>query len=140
MGRRQAVALLALVGLLLSVYLTLHQLGMIGSLACGPGGGCERVQASRWAYIAGIPVAAVGVAGYLAIVVVALWGVQRPDDRAPVRWLVVLAAGGVLFSLYLTYLEAFVIHAWCRWCLTSAAIIVMIFAISVWEGRGRARV
>lgn len=134
MGRRQAVALLALIGLLVSVYLTLHQLGMIGPLACGTGG-CERVQASRWAYLASVPVAAVGVAGYLAILVVAMWGLQRPGDRGPARWLVLLAAGGVLFTLYLMYLEAFVIHAWCRWCLGSAAIITLILAASLLDLR-----
>jgi len=132
--RRQAVALLALIGLLVSVYLTLHQLGMIGPLACGTGG-CERVQASRWAYIAGVPVAAAGVAGYLAILVVAMWGLQQPGDGRPARWLVLLGAGGVLFTLYLTYLEAFVIHAWCRWCLGSATIIVLILVASLFDLR-----
>ena len=131
MRYRQAVALLALIGLLISVYLTLHQLGLIGTLACGTGGGCERVQASRWAYVAGIPVAAFGVAGYLAILAMALWGLQRPDDAKPAFWLAALSGAGVLFTLYLSALEAFVIHAWCRWCLGSAAVIVLILATSL---------
>jgi uncharacterized membrane protein len=133
MRLRQAAALLALLGTLVSAYLTLHQLGLIGSLACGPGGGCERVQASRWAWIGGVPVAAVGLAGYLALLAVALVGLgerwlNRPE---PARWLTALSLVGVLFTAYLTYLEAFVIRDWCRWCLASAAIIIAVFAVSL---------
>jgi uncharacterized membrane protein len=134
MRYRQAVALMALIGLLLSVYLTLHQMGLLGPLACGPGGGCERVQASRWAYIAGIPVAAFGVVGYLGILVAALWGVQQ-GGTTPTRWLVALSGGGVLFTLYLKALEAFVIHAFCRWCIVSAILIALIFVTSLLDLR-----
>lgn len=137
MRSRQAVAVLALVGLLLSAYLTLHQLGFTGPLVCGGSDSCDRVQSSRWAYLAGVPVAAVGLGGYLVILAVALWGVQRPDDPRPGRWLVALAAGGVAFSAYLTALEAFVIHAWCWWCVGSAVIIMIVFALSLVGMRGR---
>jgi uncharacterized membrane protein len=132
-----AVALVALLGLLLSVYLTLHQLGVLGNLACGDSGGCEKVQASRWAYLAGIPVAAFGVGGYLAILAAALVGLQERwlESATPARWLAGLSGAGVLFSLYLMALEAFVIDAWCRWCLVSAALITLIFAISLVEWR-----
>ena len=137
MQRRMAVALLALVGLLLSVYLTLHQLGMLGALACGGSGSCEKVQASRWAYVAGIPVAAFGVGGYLAILAAALAGLQDrwAEQVTPARWLVLLSSAGVLFTLYLIALEAFVIHAWCRWCLGSSVIIGLIFVLSVLDWR-----
>jgi uncharacterized membrane protein len=137
MQRRMAVALLALLGLLLSVYLTLHQLGLLGDLACGAGGGCEKVQASRWAYVAGIPVAAFGVGGYLAILTAALVGLQErwADSATPARWLVLLSGGGVLFTVYLKALEAFVIHAFCRWCIVSAVIIALIFLLSLLDRR-----
>jgi uncharacterized membrane protein len=137
MTRRMAVALLALLGLLLSVYLTLHQLGYLGNLACGAGGGCEKVQASRWAYVAGIPVAAFGVAGYLAILVAALAALQErwAEGVTPARWLVLLSGAGVLFTVYLKALEAFVIHAFCRWCIVSAVCIAIIFALSLWDWR-----
>jgi len=137
MQRRMAVALLALLGLLLSVYLALHQMGLLGNLACGVGGGCEKVQASRWAFIAGIPVAAFGVGGYLAILVAALAGLQERwlDSATPARWLVLLSGAGVLFTAYLMGLEAFVIHAWCRWCLGSAAVIALIFVLSLFDRR-----
>lgn len=131
MRARQAAALLALVGVLLSAYLTLHQLGFTGPLACGGSDECDRVQASRWAWIVGVPVAAVGLGGYLVILAAALWGVQRPDDPRPRRWLAALATAGVAFTAYLSALEAFVIHAWCRWCLASAALILLIFGLSL---------
>ncbi len=132
-----AVALLALLGLLLSVYLTLHQLGVLGTLACGDSGGCETVQASRWAWIGPIPVAAFGVGGYLAILAAALAGLQERWERsaAPARWLVVLSGAGVLFTVYLKALEAFVIHAFCRWCIVSAGLIALIFVVSLVEWR-----
>jgi uncharacterized membrane protein len=137
MQRRMAVALLALVGLLLSVYLALHQLGMLGALACGGSGSCEKVQASRWAYIAGVPVAAFGVGGYLALLVAALVGLKDrwQESGTPASWLVMLSGVGVLFSLYLKALEAFVIHAFCRWCIASAVLIALIFVVSVLDWR-----
>lgn len=122
-------ATLALVGLLISLYLWLWKIGALGLLACGDGA-CETVQLSPWAQIAGIPVALFGVVGYLAILVVSLAGLQEPVVRR--RWptdaIVVLAGVGVAFSAYLTYLEAAVIHAWCRWCIVSAVVIIAIFA------------
>jgi uncharacterized membrane protein len=131
MRHRQVAALLALLGLLLSAYLTLHQLGLTGPLACGGSGSCDKVQASRWAYVAGVPVAAIGFGGYLAILAAAVWGVQRLDDPRPTRWLLALSALGLAFTAYLMALEAFVIHAWCRWCLASTGLIGAIFATSL---------
>ena len=125
-------ALLALVGLLLSAYLTLWRFGFMGPLQCGTGG-CEVVQTSAWASLLGVPVAAIGLAGYGALLGVALWGLSPAgaERREPTGWLLALAGGGVAFTAYLTYLEAFVIDAWCRWCLGSAAIIVGIFAAAL---------
>jgi len=125
-------AALALVGLLVSLYLWLWKIGVLGALACGDGG-CERVQLSPYAQVAGIPVALLGVVGYLAIFAVSLAGLQDPFIRR--RWptdaVVLLAGIGVAFSGYLTYLEAAVIHAWCRWCLVSVVIIVTIFGAAL---------
>jgi uncharacterized membrane protein len=117
-------AMLALVGLLLSLYLFFWKVGLLGPLACGEGT-CEQVQLSPYGQIGGIPVAAFGVVGYLAILAVSLAGLQgaNVDRRWPTDALLAFSLGGVAFTAYLTYLEAFVIHAWCRWCLGSAAII-----------------
>lgn len=137
MTHRMAAAILGLVGLLVSLYLWLWKVGALGALACGDGG-CETVQLSPYAYVFGIPVALLGMFGYLAILVVALAGLQPrfAAARWPTDLLLVLATGGVAFSAWLTYLEAAVIHAWCRWCIGSAAIIVAIFG-AVLAGRLR---
>lgn len=131
---RMAVALLSLVGILVSGYLTLHRLGLIGRLYCGASGSCETVQASSYSAILGVPVAYVGLAGYLVILAVALAGLQprwASDPRVPTA-LVTLSAVGVAFSVYLSVLEEFVIHAWCRWCIASAVVITLtlLFAIA----------
>lgn len=132
MRRRQAIALLALAGLFVSLYLWLHKLGLIGVLQCGTGG-CDTVQASRYADFLGLPVALYGVIGYAVLFAVSLRAVQRPD--APPRrsdlTLAVLASLGFVFTVYLTAVELFVIHAVCRWCLGSAAIITVIMMLSL---------
>lgn len=136
---RMIVAVLALVGLLLASWLTLYKLGYVGSLQCVVGS-CERVQNSPWGTFLGLPVAAWGVGGYAGIFVVALLGVQPrwAGERWPALLLFALAAGGLAFTAYLTYLEAAVIHAWCQWCLVSAGIITLIFLLTL-PGLRRAR-
>lgn len=134
MRHRMTAAVLALCGLLLSAYLLLHRFGLVGELACGPGGGaCERVQASRYADFIGVPVAAYGVAGYLALLIVALVGLQPAwlERRGPTVALAAFSGLGVAFTAYLKYLEIFRIHAICRWCLGSAVIIVLILVASL---------
>jgi uncharacterized membrane protein len=133
MRYRQAIALLALVGLFVALYLWLHALGFGGAIRCGTSGGCETVQTSQWAVFLGMPVAFYGVVGYLAVLVVAL-AALRPAALPQRGWntlLAALASVGFLFTLYLTYLELFVIHAICRWCVGSAAIITLIWIVSV---------
>jgi uncharacterized membrane protein len=129
---RMAIALLALVGLLVALYLSLFKLGYLGAIQCSIGG-CEKVQASQWALFLGQPVALWGVGAYAAILVLALVGVQ--PRFAGARWVALTLFGfsavGVVFSAYLTYLEAFVIHAWCQWCVVSAILITLIFLLSI---------
>jgi len=134
MRYRQAIALLALVGLFVALYLWLHALGFGGAIKCGASGGCETVQTSPWAVFLGLPVAFYGVVGYLAILIVALMAL-RPAALTKKSWSVTLlglATLGVLFTGYLTYLELFVIHAICRWCVGSAVIIAAIWVVAVW--------
>jgi uncharacterized membrane protein len=128
------IALLALCGVFLSLYLTLYKAGMIGTLACGTGE-CETVQLSRWATFLGLPVAAWGVAFYLAVLALSLLGVQErfADSRGFALGLVLVTGWGVLFSLWLTYLELFVIHAICRWCVGSALMTVVLFVLAVMD-------
>jgi len=131
---RMGAALMSLLGLFVSAYLYLYKIGRIGTLACGTGG-CETVQASEWSRFLGVEVALIGVLGYAALLLVALLALrpastERPE---PALALAALAAGGVLFTIYLTSLELFVIHAICRWCVGSAAIIVTILILSLLE-------
>lgn len=131
-GRRMAVALLAVPGFFISLYLLLYRLGWYGQLACGAGGSCEVVQTSSWSVFLGVPVPAWGGVWYLAVLGVALAGLRR--DAAGARWpdriLGILAAGGLAFTAYLTAVEAFVLHAFCRWCVGSALLVVGIAAIT----------
>ena len=131
---RMLIALFALIGALLATYLTLHRFGFIGTLVCGAGS-CETVQASKWASFVGVPVPLIGLAGYLTLFVVALLGIQPGwEHRRALPWLLFLLADvGFLFSLYLSYLEMYVIHAWCRWCIVSAIIATLIWLFSLAE-------
>lgn len=126
----------SLIGLLVSVYLVLWKAGMLGNLACGTGG-CEIVQLGEWGELFGIPVAAYGVVGYLGIMITGVVGLQPGwEGRSePALYMFMMSAVGVCFTLYLSYLEAFVIHAWCRWCLGSAAIIGVVFVLSGMDWR-----
>ena len=138
MRLRQAIAVLALAGVFVSLYLWLHKLGVIGVLQCGTGG-CDTVQASRYADFLGLPVALYGVVGYGVLFAVSLGAVQQA--HAPRRRLdtvlAVLASLGFAFTLYLTGVELFVIHAICRWCVASAVIITAIAVLSLLQLRRR---
>jgi len=130
--RRQAIVLLALVGLLVATYLWLYKIGVIGELQCGTGG-CEVVQTSRYADLLGIPVAFYGVAGYAVLLVLGLAGLQpaRAGDRRLAVLVAALATAGFAFTLYLTFLELLVLHAICRWCIASAAIMTAIWVLAL---------
>ena len=132
MRHRQAIALLALVGFGIALYLWLYKMGYIGRLQCGTGS-CEYVQTSSYGDLWGVPVAFYGVVGYAVIFAVALTGLQPAllSRRWPTQLVAVLAAGGLLFSIYLTYVELFVLHAICRWCVGSAVVITMMTLIAV---------
>lgn len=133
---RMSAALLSLAGLLISAYLYLYKLGRIGGLACGTGG-CETVQLSPWSRVAGVEVALIGVLGYAGLLGLSLASLQ--PGLAGLHWPVKLLAGlagiGVLFTGYLTYLELFVIHAICRWCVASGVVILAIFIVALLELR-----
>lgn len=141
MRHRMAIAVLALVGLLASAYLLLYKLGVVGTLVCGGSGACERVQQSPYAVFLGVPVAAYGVAGFAALLAVALAGLgERWIDRAgPSRLLTLFAAIGCCFAAYLTYLEVAVIHDVCRWCALCALLITAILVLAILGSRAFSR-
>jgi len=135
--RRRGIVLLALIGVFLSAYLFLHALGFYGELVCGAGGGCSRVQASRWATFLGFPVAGWGLGWYAAVLAVSLLAIQTSlgAKRGVSMTLLVLAAGGLGFTIYLKSVEIFVIHAICRWCVGSAVLALSIFVLALPEWR-----
>ena len=131
-----AIALLSLVGALLAFYLLAASLGWTPPPPCGSGE-CATVQSSEYATIGPVPVSAIGVAGYLALLVLALLGLGEglAASRAVALLIFAGAVGGVLFSAYLTYLEAVVIGAWCRYCVASALVMAAIFGCAWPEAR-----
>lgn len=136
MSKRMTVAALALAGVFVALYLTLYKTGVIGQLSCSVGS-CEKVNTSEWSLLLGQPVALWGLGFYVATFVVAVAGLQeRLLDSRPVALLLAAMAGsGVLFSAWLTYLELFVIHAICMWCVISAIIVTLIFVAALLDLR-----
>jgi len=130
------MALLSLAGLFLGAYLTLYKIGIIGTLACGVTS-CETVQTSRWSVFLGVPVATWGVGFYALMLALVLAGLQPrfAESRPLATTVLALASWGVLFTAWLNYLEAFVIHAWCEWCLGSAAMVVVLFLLALVDWR-----
>lgn len=129
--RRMTIAALALIGAFVATYLMLYKIGAIGQLACGLGS-CERVNISRWATFLGAPVAAWGVAFYVATLVVAVAGTSPAwSGRREISIvLTAMSAVGVAFSAWLTYLELYVIGAVCRYCVVSAVIVTLMLIVS----------
>jgi len=138
--RRQALTLLAVVGILIALYLTLYKMGVIGVLSCSIGS-CETVNTSKWSMLFGIPIAEWGLAAYVALFGLAIVGsaAAREQSVTIARLLVALSGWSVLFSAWLTWLELFVIRAICIWCVTSALLWVVIFAVSVADLRAVSR-
>jgi uncharacterized membrane protein len=117
---RAGVAVLALGGIAIAGYLTyVHY--QPEALICTGGGGCETVQKSSYAELAGVPVALLGLGAFIVMLALVAWDSE-------------LAALG--FSVYLVSLQAFVIDAWCVWCLVNDLVIVpLLVVLTVWRVR-----
>jgi uncharacterized membrane protein len=119
---------LAVVGLGVASYLTyVHYAGI--KPACTAGESCTKVQTSQWSKLAGVPVALIGLLGYIAIVSSLLVPQNESTRLATMAFTVV----GFGFSAYLTYRELFSIHAVCEWCASSAVIMTILACLSVWR-------
>jgi uncharacterized membrane protein len=118
-GLRVVLGVLAGLGLLISGYLTWVHYAGLTPVCVGGSGGCETVQTSSYATILGVPVAVFGLVGYSGLLFSAS---LRGEVGLYLAFLVALV--GTLFSAYLTYLEVFVIHAVCEWCVASATVMV----------------
>jgi uncharacterized membrane protein len=121
----RAIAVLAVVGLGIAGYLTyVHYAGV--HVLCAASGGCETVQTSSYAKLAGIPVPVLGLVGYAGILASLLH--RGETGRLLTAGLALVGFG---FSLYLTYLELFVIKAICQWCVGSAVVMTVIAVLAV---------
>ena len=126
MTLRRATAVLALLGIAIAGYLTYVHYAHLDPVCVGGGGGCERVQSSRWAELAGIPVAVLGLGGYVAI----LASLALPEEPgALVAAFLTLVGFG--FSAWLTYVEIEKIEAICQWCVASAVVMTALALVSV---------
>jgi uncharacterized membrane protein len=106
-------ALFAAAGVGISLYLFYTKISR-SSILCTPGSECDAVNASSYSMLLGIPVSAIGAVGYAAILALALWALFARDNTP--TWLsnarLALASGGLFFAVYLTGIEAFVLHAY----------------------------
>ena len=118
-----AAAVLSVLGAAVAGYLTWVHYAELQPYCVGGGNACERVQSSPYAELAGIPVAVLGLAGYVAI----LASLALPD-RSVTAFLALVGFG---FSAYLTYLELAVIDAICQWCVASAVVMTALAGVAV---------
>ncbi len=122
---RVAAIVVALVGIGISGYLTyVHYAGI--EPICAASGGCEKVQSSKYAELAGIPVALLGLIGYVTILAATLVRGELARMAASS-----LSIAGLGFSIYLTYLELFEIEAICQWCVASAIAMTLLTILTV---------
>jgi len=131
------IPLLCLLGLFVAGYLAYVESAQV-SAVCGPVGDCNTVQQSEYARLFGIlPIGVLGLAGYVMIVVAWLairFGRNSMENLGALA-LLGMTLAGTLFSVYLTFLEPFVIGATCAWCLTSAVLMTVLMLLSLGPGK-----
>jgi uncharacterized membrane protein len=121
---RAAAAAVAATGLAIATYLTIvHYAG--GEPVCAVAHGCATVQKSDYAQLAGVPVALLGVLGYLAILASLVRDTETTRTAAAF-----LSIGGFAFSGWLTYVEVFELDAICIWCVGSAICMALLAVIT----------
>ena len=125
---RITLIVLTILGLGVASYVTyVHYAGI--KPACTAGESCTKVQTSRYSELAGVPVALIGLIGYVAI----LASLLAPDEERFRFMTAALTLGGFAFSAYLTYREVFSIHAICEECVSSAIIMTIMMCLSIWR-------
>jgi uncharacterized membrane protein len=132
------ISVLAFGGIAVSSVSLYHHYGNSQTSYCdfGESFNCDIVNRSTYSTISGIPVALIGIAGYVGLLVLATF--YRNQAETPAR-LALASLGGLSFALYLTYIEGFVLAAWCVLCLSSLAIIFCISVLSSTLWRHHAR-
>jgi uncharacterized membrane protein len=124
----------AIIGALDAAYLTWVKLSHNEKL-CAPGlGDCFTVNTSRYSEVYGIPIAIFGLVAFLTIIFILLWESRIPflQENGSLA-LFGISLVGVIYSAYLSYIEEFVLHAWCPYCVLSAIMILTIFIASIFR-------
>jgi uncharacterized membrane protein len=126
-----ASGILAVLGTLDSIYLLIYKLTGNPHMCLG-NGGCHDVNFSPYSMIYGIPVSVFGMAAYLAILcILFLEGrLKIATENGPLA-IFGITLGGVAFTAYLTYLELYIIHAICPFCVASAVVIILLFILAI---------
>jgi uncharacterized membrane protein len=120
---------LTVVGLGVASYLTYIHYAGIKPLCGRNGGGCEIVQTSQYSKLVGVPVALIGLLGYVAI----LGSLLAPENETSRFATVGFTVVGFGFSAYLTYRELYSIHHICEYCVSSAVIVTLLMVLAVWR-------
>jgi len=122
----------SIIGFIDSAYLTIIKFTH-SPIYCTPGlGNCETVQNSQWSTIWGIPVALLGALAYLVLILFFAFGDRISFLKQYSQYIVFgTSLFGFLFSLYLTYLELFVLHTICQWCILSAICMTVVFIVTI---------
>jgi uncharacterized membrane protein len=126
---RRVMIVLAVIGLGLATYLTIAHYAHITVACSSSHNSCQQVQTSVYWRLAGIPVALLGLIGYIGILAALL----APDLEMTRLAALALTVVGFGFSMYLTYREAFTLHEYCEWCLSSAGILTVLLPLSIWR-------
>lgn len=128
-----ALLILAFLGFLDATYLTiLHYKAVVPP--CTIAKGCEVVLTSKYATILGIPIALLGSLFYVAIIALTFLALQT-KKFVFLQLLILITSTGIIVSGVLVYLQAFVLHAYCQYCLTSEFINFLLFDCSWWLWR-----
>lgn len=127
---RKTIFAISVGGLLVSGYLLVAYV-FDGPIVCNAAGGCDVIRESDFSYIFGLPTPLYGIIFYLTLGILSVLWV--PENRKLLRMpLALLTLIGLLVSAGLTYIEAFVVQAWCVWCVVSAILSLLAFIV-VWR-------
>ena len=134
--RSIAIAALAFVGMIDALYLSIKR--NAGPIPCHVTRGCTDVLTSKYSEIAGIPLSWFGLAFYLVILSLAVFTIFE-DPRRPLEqvagWIFYLAGAGLVVSALLVGVQAFILKAFCEYCLLSAALVLTVFLLAPNPGR-----
>jgi uncharacterized membrane protein len=120
---------LTVIGLGVAGYLTYVHYSGATVICSTKGNTCAQVQKSQYSELVGVPVALIGLLGYIAI----LGSLLLPESERSRFLTACLTLGGFGFSAYLTYRELFTLHKICEWCVSSAVIVTVLMVLAIWR-------